>query len=114
MDVQTFGPADVHEAALRSDTASGVPAAGHVPTIAAPPARLPQFSLPQDVAKLFAGSAAGNVQVSFQVAHYPNEIVTVFKDGETGEVLSQVPSEIMLKIAEFFDQVAGVVLDKHA
>ena len=78
------------------------------------PNGLPAFQLPHEVAKVFTGGAASNVTVSFQVAHFPNEIVTVFKNSQTGDVITQVPSEIMIKLAEFFDQVAGVVLDKSA
>ncbi len=70
--------------------------------------------LPQEIAKIFTGGSSSHVSISFQVAHNPNEIVTVFKNTYTGEVITQVPSEIMIKMAEFFDQVAGVVLDKSA
>ena len=72
------------------------------------------LQLPQEVAKIFSGGSSSNVTVSFHVAHNPNEIVTVFKDTVTGQIITQVPSEMMVKIAEFFDQVAGVVLDKSA
>lgn len=72
------------------------------------------FHLPAEVAKVFTGGSASHVSITFQVEHNPNEIVTVFKNTLTGEVITQVPSEIMIKMAEFFDQVAGVVLDKSA
>ncbi|GAC1658054.1 MAG: hypothetical protein NVS9B12_10400 [Vulcanimicrobiaceae bacterium] len=133
MDVQTLGPAVAPAPAVPDSGQSlgasapspsgAVQAAGLSPfpnhtqdSSQAPPAdrALPQFTLPHEVAKIFTGSPSSNVQISFKVAHYPNEIVTVFRNSVTGEVISQVPSEIMLKIAEFFDQVAGVVVDKHA
>ena len=60
---------------------------------------------------------AGNgsaVNVSFRVLSHPHQIVTVFKDEKTGEVISEFPSETMVLIAQFFDKLAGAVLDKQA
>lgn len=122
MDVQTLGQVptlgSLGDASTGAPQAAPAPVAGSVPDDpAAPPSQksgLPAFALPQDVARIFTGGAASHVTVSFQVAHSPNEIVTVFKNSQTGEEITQVPSEIMVQIAEFFDQVAGVVLDKSA
>ncbi len=136
MDVQTLGPTAPPPATLSSSPDQSSAAAAPAPSgsgaqtsalIAFPSTGqdpstgqkadshgLPSFTLPHEVAKIFVGGASSSVQVSFKVEHSPNEIVTVFRDTESGEVISQVPSEIMIKMAEFFDQVAGVVLDKHA
>ena len=130
MDVQTLAPGAAQH--LPPDPAVGDSSGGNavapttqalsIPQTNAAPAPVPgsdssaphTLQLPQEVAKIFTGGAAQQVTVSFQVAHNPNEIVTVFKNSQTGEIISQVPSEIMIKIAEFFDQVAGIVLDKSA
>lgn len=100
------------------DTASDI--AGASSNVASLPASLAQSSnsaasgkLSHAVAKLFSGGAS-NVTVTFHVEHSPNEIVTVVKDTQTGTIISQVPSEIMIKMAEFFDQITGVMLDKSA
>ena len=129
MDVQTLGqspalssppdPSNGEPQAALPQASGGIPNSAIAPSQTGAPGQpapngLPAFQLPHEVAKVFTGGAAGNVTVSFQVAHSPNEIVTVFKDSQTGDVITQVPSEIMIKMAEFFDQVAGVVLDKSA
>jgi uncharacterized FlaG/YvyC family protein len=70
------------------------------------------------VANLFAqhGGVAqpADVDVSYRVVHDPNMIVTVFTDPKTGEEIAQVPSEMMIQIAQFFDKQSGVTLDRSA
>ena len=129
MDVQTL--TQVPAQALAPDSSggssaqSGAPAAPTVQGLSIPQSSgpdvdstsgkpAPTLKLPQEIAKVFTGGSSSNVTVSFEVVHNPNEIVTVFKNSQTGEVITQVPSEIMIKMAQFFDQVAGVVLDKSA
>ena len=132
MDVQTLAPTSaqslpgdpsnnapplqgaIQPVVAQSDPTPGALAAAPDASQSQPGGQSPKAHLPQEVAKIFSGGSASHISISFQVAHYPNEIVTVFKDSATGEVVSQVPSEIMVKIAEFFDQHAGVVLDKSA
>ena len=55
-----------------------------------------------------------NVTVQFRVVHGPNEIVTVFKNTDTGEVISECPAESMVLIAQFFNKLAGAVVDRTA
>lgn len=121
MDVQTLAPSAAPNSSpgqsLGEMSAFPTPpsgSAGTPPQGAPDPTAAHSLQLPQEVAKVFTGGSSSQVSISFQVAHYPNEIVTVFKNSETGEEITQVPSEIMIKIAEFFDQVAGVLLDKSA
>jgi uncharacterized FlaG/YvyC family protein len=63
------------------------------------------------VAKLFNTSEA-NVQVSFQVLHNPDEVITVFTDKSTGKEIIQFPSQALIALAEMYDKDAGKVLDK--
>jgi uncharacterized FlaG/YvyC family protein len=113
MDVQTTDPASL---------TPGVPASASAPASAAtapgapqPPA--PQTPVPVENATLhkalsrLAGQGA-NVSVSFRVVHHPNEIVTVFRNADTGEEIVQFPPETMIMMAEFFDKLAGAVLDR--
>ena len=58
--------------------------------------------------------SGSNVTVQFRVSHSPNEIVTVFKNSETGEVISEFPAESMVAIAQFFNKLAGSVVDRTA
>ncbi len=54
------------------------------------------------------------LNVSYRVLHHPNEIVTVFSDPRTNQEVAQFPPEILIGIAEFFDQHQGVTLDSNA
>jgi hypothetical protein len=54
-----------------------------------------------------------HVSVQFRVVGQ-NEIVTVFKNAETGEVITQFPPEAMVLIAQFFNKLAGAVVDRTA
>jgi len=38
----------------------------------------------------------------------------VFKNSDTGEVITQFPPEAMVLIAQFFNKLAGAVLDRTA
>lgn len=68
-------------------------------------------TLHQALSQLMGGS---NVAVSFRVIKGTGEIVTVFKDTETGQVITQFPPESMVLIAQFFNKLAGAVLDRTA
>lgn len=67
------------------------------------------------VAKILSGGDAPKavtVNVSYRVEHDPNMIVTVFTDPATGAEIAQVPAEVMVQIAQFFDKQSGVTLDR--
>lgn len=67
------------------------------------------------VSAVFAGSSPHGIEVSLRVAHHPNEIIAVFRDKVTGEIINQVPSETVVQLAEFFQQEAsGALLDREA
>jgi uncharacterized FlaG/YvyC family protein len=55
-----------------------------------------------------------NVSVQFEVTHDPDEVVTVFKNAQTGQVITQFPRESMVLIAQFFNKLAGAVVDRSA
>ena len=94
---------------------------------AAAPAGLPAFPAPPDpsqkmqhvndetlhhaLSQLVGGGS--HVSVQFKVVGQ-NDIVTVFKNSETGEVITQFPSEAMVLIAQFFNKLAGAVVDRTA
>ena len=68
------------------------------------------------IAKLFAPggiSEPGDLNVSYRVLS-DHEIVTVFTDPKTGKEVTQVPSEALIGLAEFFDQQNGVTFDRTA
>ena len=68
------------------------------------------------IAKIFgsAGSPqAVNLNVSYRVLK-DHEIVTVFTDPQTGKEVAQFPPEILIGLAQFFDQQQGVTFDRNA
>jgi len=83
------------------------------PLPAAPPAR---GALSPELAKIFGGAVPSQiaVNVSYRVERNPDMIVTVFTDPQTGKEIAQVPAEVMVQIAQFFDKESGVTLDRSA
>jgi hypothetical protein len=113
MDVQTIDPAPQTTGAPAAVTADPTPAthAGAQRTL---PGSVPvQDATLHKALSQLAGQGA-NVSVSFRVVHHPNEIVTVFRNADTGEEIVQFPPETMILMAQFFDKLAGAVLDRTA
>jgi uncharacterized FlaG/YvyC family protein len=118
MDVQTVGAA---EATPQQTPPVASPQGGQPPA----PEAVPQSSPHEDhsgaltpvVAKLFAEDGAEKsvaVNVSYRVEHDPDIIVTVFTDPNTGQEIAQIPPEVMVQFAQFFDKQSGVTLDRSA
>jgi hypothetical protein len=55
-----------------------------------------------------------HVSVQFRVVEGTHDIVTVFKNADTGEVITQFPPEALVLIAQFFNKLAGAVVDRTA
>jgi len=97
-----------------SAVGTGAPAANpSVPSLPPGVSGVDQESLGATVAKLF-NTASENVAVSFQVAPGSNEVVVVFTDKTSGKTIIQFPSETLIALAQFFNKLAGTVLDKKA
>jgi uncharacterized FlaG/YvyC family protein len=71
------------------------------------------------VAKLYnVSNSSGSSEQSPQLAisyKYVSElqlVVTVFTNPQTGEEVAQFPPQELIGLAEFFDQIDGVTLDK--
>jgi hypothetical protein len=115
MDVQAIDPGN--NAVPAATSAPPPPVSGqHAPPAPGLPAaqkpHAPDETLHRALSHLVGGGS--NVSVQFRVAHGPNQIVTVFKNADTGEVISEFPSESMVLIAQFFNKLAGAVLDRTA
>jgi hypothetical protein len=64
------------------------------------------------VSAVFNGS---EIDVSFRVAHDPNQVVIVYRNAQTGEVINQIPSEAIIQLAEFFQREStGALVDQGA
>lgn len=113
MDVSAIGQGSV---------VSAVPAPADNPANTQPgavPAGIPdvahQSGLAPAIAKLFGSTGVPTpitLNVSYRVVKDLNEIVTVFSDPKTGQEIAQFPPEILIGLAEFFDQQRGVTLDQ--
>lgn len=69
------------------------------------------------VAKILGGGSSPQsvaVNVSYRVEHNPDMVVMVITDPKTGREIAQVPSEVMVQLAQFFDKEQGVTLDRSA
>jgi hypothetical protein len=116
MDVQAIDPAAGTPAAQVAQ--ANVPSG---PVGALPQAPDPNFkplplvadeTLHRALSQLVGGGA--NVSVQFRVIQDLGEIVTVFRNADTGEVITQFPPEALVLIAQFFNKLAGAVLDRTA
>ncbi|HTW82754.1 MAG TPA: flagellar protein FlaG [Candidatus Sulfotelmatobacter sp.] len=106
------------DAAATAAAAPAPPSELAQPADPGPQGGTPVVDAPQDETLHSALSQlVGNgsqVSVQFRVVHDPNEIVTVFTNAQTGQVITQFPPESMVLIAQFFNKLAGAVLDHSA
>lgn len=69
------------------------------------------------IAKLYnvAGASQNdaNIGVSYKVVPGLDLVVTVFTNSDTGEEIAQFPPELLVGVAQFFDQLDGVTIDKR-
>ncbi len=122
MDVQVVVPGVPGQQQIPEAAASGAPQSQPLPAStpgSLQPAPQPhEGSLSPVAAKIFGSNSAlpqpDAVNVSYRVVHDPDIIVTVFTDPKTGEEIAQVPAEVMVQMAQFFDKESGVTLDRSA
>ncbi|MEA2786389.1 MAG: FlaG protein [Candidatus Eremiobacteraeota bacterium] len=113
MDVQTI---DQIQAAAPAAVAAGAPAAQPGAPAPEAPQQKPPHSADETLHRALSHLVGGgsNVAVQFKVVHGTNQIVTVFTNKDTGEEISQFPAESMVLIAQFFNKLAGAVVDRTA
>jgi hypothetical protein len=109
MDVQA-----IDKAAAAGQPAAAVVQRGPLPAFPDPSAHQANSAdqtLHNALSQLVGGGS--RVSVQYRVVGQ-NEIVTVFKNADTGEVITQFPPEAMVLIAQFFNKLAGAVVDRTA
>jgi hypothetical protein len=122
MDVQSVAPSD-------GATAGGSPAPADVTPGAATQGGLQDqpisgaqpsggsATLASTIARLYnvdAGpsSAPQDLDVSYRVVQSLDLVVTVLTNPVTGQEVAQIPPEVLIGLAELFDQTDGVTIDK--
>jgi uncharacterized FlaG/YvyC family protein len=122
MDVPTVAPATTGPSEGVAPTA-GVAAAPQAPATSssspastAQPKPVEQATIAAVVAKLYNVSSGSSGQpqlaISYKYVSDLHLIVTVFTNPQTGEEIAQFPPQELLGLAEFFDQIDGVTLDR--
>jgi hypothetical protein len=113
MDVSAIGTAVVSAAPAPVESPANVQP-GAIP--AGFPDNAHQNGLAPAIAKLFGQGTPTPItlNVSYRVVKDLNEIVTVFSDPKTGQEIAQFPPEILIGLAQFFDQERGATLDQTA
>lgn len=106
MDVQAIDQSP----ALSAVQSAGLPAFP-APASSGTASPVTDQTLHRALSQLVGGGS--HVSVQFKVVS-PGEVVTVFKNSDTGEVITQFPAESMVLIAQFFQKLAGAVLDRTA
>ncbi|MFN2448642.1 MAG: flagellar protein FlaG [Candidatus Baltobacteraceae bacterium] len=117
MDVPTVAPAAAGEQQTAPAAAIAQTGAAEAqPQSSAPaPSTDDAGTLSPVVAKIFSqGAILQPVSVDVTYRSENGAIVTVFTDPDTGKEISQVPAEVMVQIAQFFDKHSGITLDKSA
>ncbi len=95
--------------AVSSGSAAGTPQPkqpGESSTIASVVAKL------YNVTSQGSSSQAPQLAISYKYVSELQLVVTVFTNPQTGEEVAQFPPQELIGLAEFFDQVDGVTLDK--
>ncbi|HUA08803.1 MAG TPA: hypothetical protein VMA98_05960 [Candidatus Acidoferrales bacterium] len=71
------------------------------------------------VAKLYnvpstsgSGASQPELAISYKYVNQLQLVVTVFTNPQTGEEVAQFPPQELIGLAEFFDQIDGVTLDR--
>ena len=93
----------------------------NAPASAGPPTKTQSGSstLASVVAKLYnvpsssgSGSSQPELAISYKYVNQLQLVVTVFTNPQTGEEVAQFPPQELIGLAEFFDQIDGVTLDR--
>jgi hypothetical protein len=108
MDVQAIVTAPM-SGAVAPTSEGAQPEGGPEQKLSAP---IGDSTLHTALAQLVGGG--DDVTVHYRVTEHPNEIVTVFRNLRTGAIISEFPTEMMIKIAELFNQLAGATIDHSA
>jgi len=123
MDVPTVAPATTGPSGGVVASNQEVAAAPQAPAISSgspgatqPKSPVNESTIAAAVAKIYNVSSGSSGQPQLAISYkYVSElqlVVTVFTNPQTGEEVAQFPPQELIGLAEFFDQIDGVTLDR--
>jgi uncharacterized FlaG/YvyC family protein len=123
MDVPTVAPATTGPSGGVVAPNQEVAAAPQAPAISSgspgptqPKSPVNESTIAAAVAKIYNVSSGSSGQPQLAISYkYVSElqlVVTVFTNPQTGEEVAQFPPQELIGLAEFFDQIDGVTLDR--
>ncbi|MGC2130818.1 MAG: hypothetical protein WA629_12055 [Candidatus Aquilonibacter sp.] len=124
MDVPTVAPATSGpgEGVAQNTGVAAAPQAPATSSGSSTGTQQPQQPKPEEstiasaVAKLYNVSPGPSGQPALDISYkYVSQlqlVVTVFTNAQTGEEVAQFPPQELIGLAEFFDQIDGVTLDR--
>ncbi|MNZ91101.1 flagellar protein FlaG [compost metagenome] len=105
MERVSAAPATTEPTNVMNGAHSGAP-------LSTKPAELSAESLTENLQKLNAGLQRFGIE--FEVSDIDNRLITRVVDSETGELIRQIPSEEVLRIARSLTQTTGLLLNISA
>jgi uncharacterized FlaG/YvyC family protein len=110
-------PAPAPQEAANAVITQGTSSSGDTNTSSSQQPADNRSALAPAIAKLFSVPSPKeptSLNVSYKIEGASDTIVTVFTDPTTGQEVAQIPPEVLIQIAQFFDQQQGATLDKSA
>ena len=124
MDVQavasgTSGPSEGVAPTAEVAAAPQAPATSSGSSAGTQPKPAEESTIAAAVAKIYNVSSGSSNQsqpldISYKYVPELQLVVTVFTNPQTGEEVAQFPPQELIGLAEFFDQIDGVTLDRKA
>ncbi len=122
MDVPAVAPATTGQSEGVAPTqevaaAPQAPAPSSASSSGAPQPKVNESTIAAAVAKIYNVSSGSSTQsqpldISYKYVPELQLVVTVFTNPQTGEEVAQFPPQELIGLAEFFDQIDGVTLDR--
>ncbi len=106
-------PVDIDTAASKSPMQPPTPEKVEVNAESVPKPEIDPKVLKELISEINTEAARMNYRLSLSIDHDTNRVLIKFKDPESGEVVRQIPSEVVLEIAKRFDELKGALFDSQ-
>ncbi len=106
-------PVDIDTAVSKSQMQPPAPEKVKVNAESAPKPEIDPKALKELIGEINQEAARLNYRLSLSIDHDTNRVLIKFKDPESGEVIRQIPPEVVLEIAKRFDELKGALFDSQ-